>query len=239
MKCGQATYHSIYCSPFSCRAMSGFDEDYISGEASVKEKAELSRTGEGRQVYAAGGGGMALCVVFAWPEIWYLVSFWGVISGSSHANGLSIKSLEDREGGDSNSRPSLLKELCNKASLVFTNVVVREVRIAVLLLPPRETLLHREKKEKEVRMQGSKLYVGNLPYSASNEQLEELFSTYGVVRQVNIIEGRGFGFVEMSSPSEAEKAKEGLDGSEFKGRTLRVDEARPPRSREKRDYRRY
>jgi len=85
-------------------------------------------------------------------------------------------------------------------------------------------------------MQGSKLYVGNLGYSVTNEQLEELFSNHGEVKQVNIIEGRGFGFVEMSTPSEAESAKEALDGSDFGGRTLKVDEARPPR--ERRDYQR-
>jgi len=88
-------------------------------------------------------------------------------------------------------------------------------------------------------MQGSKLYVGNLSYSVTNEQLQELFSSYGEVRQVNIIGSRGYGFVEMSSPSEAEKAKEALNGSDFEGRTLKVDEARPPRSREGRDYQRY
>ena len=47
-------------------------------------------------------------------------------------------------------------------------------------------------------MQGSKLYVGNLSYSVTNEQLEELFNNYGGVKEVNIIEGKGFGFVEMS-----------------------------------------
>ena len=88
-------------------------------------------------------------------------------------------------------------------------------------------------------MRGSKLYVGNLSYSVTSEQLEELFSNHGEVRQVNIIEGKGFGFVEMSSQSEAEKAKEALDGSDFEGRTLRVDEARPPRTRQRRGYRRY
>ncbi len=90
-------------------------------------------------------------------------------------------------------------------------------------------------------MQGGKLYVGNLSYSVTNEKLEELFSNYGEVRQVNIIEGKGFGFVEMSNKSEAEKAKGALNGTEFEGRTLRVDEARPPRSRdrERRGYRRY
>ena len=47
-----------------------------------------------------------------------------------------------------------------------------------------------------------------------------------------MIQGRGLGFVEMSSSSEAEKAKEALNGSDFEGHTLKVDEARPPRSRE-------
>jgi RNA recognition motif-containing protein len=88
-------------------------------------------------------------------------------------------------------------------------------------------------------MQGSKLYVGNFDFSLRNEQLRELFSNYGEVKHVKIIEGRGFGFVVMSSPSEAEKAKEALDRSKFEGRTLRVDEARSPRSRQGRDYRRY
>ncbi len=88
-------------------------------------------------------------------------------------------------------------------------------------------------------MQGSKLYVGNLSYSVTNEQLEELFSNHGEVKQVNVIDGRGFGFVEMSSSSEAEKAKEALNGSDFEGRALKVDEARPPRSKQKREYRRY
>lgn len=82
-------------------------------------------------------------------------------------------------------------------------------------------------------MQGSKLYVGNLGYSVTNQDLEGLFSDYGEVKQVNIIEGKGFGFVEMSNPSEAEKAKEALDGSDFKGLTLKVDEAHPSRSKER------
>jgi RNA recognition motif-containing protein len=80
-------------------------------------------------------------------------------------------------------------------------------------------------------MQGSKLYVGNFSYTATKEELEELFTKFGQIKEIKIIEGRGFGFVEMSSPAEAEKAKESLNGSDFKGRTLRVDEARPPRTR--------
>jgi len=79
-------------------------------------------------------------------------------------------------------------------------------------------------------MQGSKLYVGNLTYSVTNEQLQELFSEYGEVKHVNIIEGKGFGFVEMGSPEEAQRAKDELNGTEFLGRTMRIDEARPPKS---------
>jgi len=80
-------------------------------------------------------------------------------------------------------------------------------------------------------MQGSKLYVGNFSYSTTNEKLEKLFSQYGQVKSANVIGDKGFGFVEMSSTSEAEKAQEALDGSDFDGRTLKVNEARPQRER--------
>ena len=88
-------------------------------------------------------------------------------------------------------------------------------------------------------MQGSKLYVGNLSYSVVKDELELLFSTYGEVREVKVIEGKGFGFVEMSNQAQAEKAREALSGSDYKGRNLRVDEARPPRSTPRRGSRRY
>ncbi len=88
-------------------------------------------------------------------------------------------------------------------------------------------------------MQGKRLYVGNLSYAVTNEQLRELFGAHGAVEEVNVIEGKGFGFVEMSSDAEAEAAREALNGAEFEGRALKVDEARPPRSRPKRDDRGY
>ena len=88
-------------------------------------------------------------------------------------------------------------------------------------------------------MKGNKVYVGNLNYSVVNEKLEELFSNYGEVKKVNIIKGRGFGFVEMPNQSEDEKAKETSDGSHFEGRNLKVDEARLPRNQERMDYGRY
>jgi RNA recognition motif-containing protein len=85
-------------------------------------------------------------------------------------------------------------------------------------------------------MEGSKLYVGNLSYGITNDELKEAFAPFGEVKQVNVIEGKGFGFVEMATPEEAEKAKEGLNGKEIKGRTMKVDEARPPKARPRRDF---
>jgi len=83
-------------------------------------------------------------------------------------------------------------------------------------------------------MQGSKLYVGNLNYSVTSEDLYGLFSSYGKVTDIKVIEGKGFAFVEMSSSSEAEEAKEALREADFKGRKLNVDEAKPPKARENR-----
>ncbi|MBW1743205.1 MAG: RNA-binding protein [Deltaproteobacteria bacterium] len=87
-------------------------------------------------------------------------------------------------------------------------------------------------------MKNRRLYVGNLGDSVTNDELEELFANYGDVEKVNIIEGKGFGFVEMSSRSEAERAKQALNASELKERTLRVDEAHPPRGQRRGGYRR-
>ena len=84
-------------------------------------------------------------------------------------------------------------------------------------------------------MQGSRLFVGNLNYTVTAGELTDLFSKYGEVVEAKVIEGKGFGFVEMSSQSEAEEAKESLNDTDFSGRSLNVDEAKPPRSREQRD----
>ncbi len=89
-------------------------------------------------------------------------------------------------------------------------------------------------------MNGNKLYVGNISYSVSSEQLRELFAQYGEVGEVRVIEGKGFGFVEMATKEEAEKAKQALNGIEFEGRSMRIDDARPqkekPRGRGPRRY---
>ena len=79
-------------------------------------------------------------------------------------------------------------------------------------------------------MQGKRLYVANFSYTVTESDLKELFSNYEV-RDVVVIRDRGFGFVELSSPEEAEAAKEELNGREYTGRTLEVAEARPRRER--------
>jgi RNA recognition motif-containing protein len=71
-------------------------------------------------------------------------------------------------------------------------------------------------------MMGNKLYVGNLYLRVSKRQLEQLFSHYGNVKNVELIEGSGYGYVEMSASDEAERARKALDGAEFLERVLRV-----------------
>ena len=84
---------------------------------------------------------------------------------------------------------------------------------------------------------GKNLYVGNLSYDVKNADLEALFAAHGTVESANVIMDRdagrskGFGFVEMSSDEEAQKAIEALDGQENGGRALKVNEARPREDR--------
>ncbi len=85
-------------------------------------------------------------------------------------------------------------------------------------------------------MKGSKLYVGNFSYSTVDSQPEELFSAYGKVESAIVIGEKGFGFVEMSNTSEAEKAQDALEVSEFGGRTLKVNEAHPKKPKNDRRY---
>ena len=79
---------------------------------------------------------------------------------------------------------------------------------------------------------GKRIYVGGLPYAADDQQLEALFAAYGQVVEVHIVadrytgQAKGFAFVEMSTDDEAQKAIEGLNGTQMDGRTLTVNEAR-------------
>ena len=85
-------------------------------------------------------------------------------------------------------------------------------------------------------MEENKLYVGNLNYSVEMNELSELFGGYGPVKDVKIIEGRGFGFVEMESSEDANKVKDELNNTEFKGRNLKINFARPKQNNNSRRY---
>jgi RNA recognition motif-containing protein len=72
-----------------------------------------------------------------------------------------------------------------------------------------------------------KLYVGNLNYKTTEDSLKQLFTQFGEVLSVNILQGRGFGFVELAAPEAAAEAKSKLGSTEFEGRRLIVNDARP------------
>jgi RNA recognition motif-containing protein len=83
----------------------------------------------------------------------------------------------------------------------------------------------------------TKLYVGNLDFGTSNQDLSDLFAEIGTVESANVVEdretgrSRGFGFVEMASKEEADNAISQLDGKEVNGRNLKVNEAKPREDR--------
>lgn len=83
----------------------------------------------------------------------------------------------------------------------------------------------------------NKLFVGGLPYSTTEDQLRELFEAVGEVVEATIIidrelnRSKGFGFVTMKTDDDAQAAVQTLDGKEFEGRRLSVNEARPPERR--------
>jgi len=80
-------------------------------------------------------------------------------------------------------------------------------------------------------MEGKRLYVGNLTYSVSENQLQEVFSAYGEVVSVKVLDRKGFGFVEMSTPEQAKAAMDALNGTVLEGRTMKIDEAKPMQPR--------
>jgi len=81
-------------------------------------------------------------------------------------------------------------------------------------------------------MPAVKLYVGNLNYRTTEDKLKELFSQFGEVNSANILQGRGFGFVEMGNAEGAGDAKAKLNGTEFDGRRIIVNDARPRTERQ-------
>jgi RNA recognition motif-containing protein len=86
------------------------------------------------------------------------------------------------------------------------------------------------------------IYVGNLPFSTTEDEVRDAFAAFGEVTSVKLINDRetgrprGFGFVEMPSDDEANAAIEALDGKDFGGRNLRANEARPREDRPRRRF---
>ena len=84
---------------------------------------------------------------------------------------------------------------------------------------------------------GSKLYVGNLSFDTTDQELEQAFSAHGEVASALVVvdrhteKSRGFGFVEFAQEADAKTAKEAMNGQELGGRVLKVDEANPPKER--------
>ena len=85
---------------------------------------------------------------------------------------------------------------------------------------------------------GNKLYVGGLPYSVTEARLQEIFAAHGTVESAKVIkdkftgQSRGFGFVDMGSGGEAQRAMQALNGTDMDGRTLVVNEAKPMERRD-------
>jgi len=96
-------------------------------------------------------------------------------------------------------------------------------------------------------MSSTKLYVGNLNYKTTEDKLKEVFGPFGEVTSANVLQGRGFGFVEMATPESADEARAKMNGTDLEGRKIIVNVARPrtDRPREPRtggdrgDFRKY
>ena len=84
---------------------------------------------------------------------------------------------------------------------------------------------------------GNKLYVGNLSFDTTDQDLEQAFAEHGEVASAVVVKdrdtnrSRGFGFVEFAQEADAQKAKEAMNGTDLGGRALKVDEARAPKER--------
>ena len=99
-----------------------------------------------------------------------------------------------------------------------------------------KALLHTRKNDRIMN-----IYVGNLPYTATENDLRTMFENHGEVASVRIItdkftqKSRGLAFIEMSNDAEAQKAIDDLNGSDYEGRSLKVNVARPREERPRRD----
>lgn len=79
-----------------------------------------------------------------------------------------------------------------------------------------------------------KLFVGNLSYQLTEEEFRQTFQGYGQIKELRLLQNKGFGFVEFENPESAQKALEELNGKEVKGRKMRVEIAKPREQKESR-----
>jgi hypothetical protein len=134
-----------------------------------------------------------------------------------------------RERADLNLRSRSLVEHTNQAPslLTVTSEANFDSKLLLFLLQRRGT----------TTFMSMKLYVGNLAFQTSSDDLQQLFSQAGTVESASVVEdretgrSRGFGFVEMATSEEGQKAIEQFNGKEFNGRNLNVNEARPREDR--------
>jgi len=88
---------------------------------------------------------------------------------------------------------------------------------------------------------GKRLYVGNMSFDVSDEELEQAFSQYGEISSAKVVRdqytgrSKGFGFVEFAQEADAQKAMEAMNGKELNGRAIKVDEARDTKSQDRGD----
>ncbi len=138
-----------------------------------------------------------------------------------------LRRLDGTRAGDENLK-KLLIEHPNALSLTPLSKPL-DSKLLFALLPQR--------RRKTLHFMSIKLYVGNLSFQTSSEDLQQLFAQAGTVESATVVEdrdtgrSRGFGFVEMASKEEGEKAIEQFNGTDFNGRNLTVNEARPREDR--------
>jgi hypothetical protein len=125
------------------------------------------------------------------------------------------------------------------ANTLFTEILAQVAGFAILSAHLRTPAKQRQfalvRKEKRGTLKN--IFVGNLSFNTSEDELRQIFEPYGQVERVSILtdrdtgRSRGFGFVEMANAEEGEKAIAGLNGSQIGGRTINVNEARPKAER--------
>ena len=163
--------------------------------------------------------------------IYAIIIFFGG-SGVLYWIGRNIKALRGAVEAQEKTISAQSQMLSNIQGLLSTMRAVLESTDEPKMFKRLEAYKQFVEKEKGAPVSTS-IYVGNLPFSATAEDIRDLFSAYGTVESVNLITDRetgqlrGFGFVEMGTDQEASAVIEGLHGTDLDGRSLTVNTARP------------